>query len=71
MSSVTLGGNPINVAGNFPKSGDAAARIVQDALFGLENGIKVQRKQLDALLDDGPMKAKQDAEAELKRLKGD
>ena len=25
MSSVTLGGNPINVAGNFPKSGDAAA----------------------------------------------
>ena len=25
MSSVTLGGNPINVAGSFPKSGDAAA----------------------------------------------
>ena len=25
MSSVTLGGNPINVAGNFPKAGDAAA----------------------------------------------
>ena len=25
MSTVTLGGNPINVAGNFPKSGDSAA----------------------------------------------
>ena len=25
MSSVTLGGNPINVAGNFPKASDAAA----------------------------------------------
>jgi thiol peroxidase len=25
MSTVTLGGNPINVAGNFPKSGDGAA----------------------------------------------
>ena len=24
MSTVTLGGNPINVAGNFPKKGDAA-----------------------------------------------
>lgn len=25
MASVTLGGNPINVAGNFPKAGDTAA----------------------------------------------
>jgi thioredoxin-dependent peroxiredoxin len=24
MSTVTLGGNPVNVAGNFPKAGDAA-----------------------------------------------
>ena len=24
MSTVTLGGNPVNVAGNFPKPGDAA-----------------------------------------------
>ena len=24
MSTVTLGGNPVNVAGNFPKAGDNA-----------------------------------------------
>ena len=24
MSTVTLGGNPVKVAGNFPKAGDAA-----------------------------------------------
>ena len=24
MANVTLGGNPINVAGNFPKAGDSA-----------------------------------------------
>src|SRR3954464_5934572 len=24
MATVTLGGNPVNVAGNFPKAGDAA-----------------------------------------------
>jgi hypothetical protein len=51
----------------FAKTGDAAERIVQDALFGLENSIKVQRRELDALLDDNLLKAKQDAEADLKR----
>jgi V8-like Glu-specific endopeptidase len=50
----------------FGKTGEEAARIVQDSLFGLENGIKVQRKQLDALLDDALLAAKQDAEAELR-----
>ncbi|MEO8466072.1 MAG: S46 family peptidase [Gammaproteobacteria bacterium] len=51
----------------FAKTGDAAARIVQDNLFGLENTIKVQRKQLDALLDDSLLQTKQDAEADLQR----
>jgi hypothetical protein len=45
----------------FAKNGDAQARIVRDALNGLENSIKVQRKQLDALLDDAALLAKQDA----------
>jgi hypothetical protein len=39
---------------------------VQDALFGLENSIKVQRKQLDALLDDALLAAKNEAEADLR-----
>ena len=42
------------------------SRIVQDSLFGLENSIKVQRKQLDALLDDALLAAKHDAEADLR-----
>jgi hypothetical protein len=50
----------------FAKAGEEESRIVQDALFGLENGIKVQRKQLDALLDDALMAAKRDAEADLR-----
>ena len=50
----------------FAKTGEEAARIVQDSLFGLENGIKVQRKQLDALLDDALLAAKQAAETELR-----
>jgi len=50
----------------FAKTGEQADRIVQDALFGLENSLKVQRKQLDALLDDGLMAAKQQAESELR-----
>ncbi len=36
----------------FGKTSAAAERIVADPLFGLENGLKVQRKHLDALLDD-------------------
>ena len=50
----------------FAKTNEETSRIVQDSLFGLENGIKVQRKQLDALLDDALMVAKQDAEADLR-----
>ncbi|HEY9183514.1 MAG TPA: S46 family peptidase, partial [Gammaproteobacteria bacterium] len=50
----------------FGKTGDEAQRIVQDSLDGLENNIKVQRKQLDALLDDAQMVAKHDAEADLR-----
>jgi hypothetical protein len=50
----------------FGKTGESANRIVQDALQGLENGIKVQRKQLDALLDDGLMAEKRAAEAALR-----
>ncbi len=51
----------------FGKAGAEATRIVADPLFGLENGIKVQRKQLDALLDDGLMAAKREAEADLRQ----
>jgi hypothetical protein len=51
----------------FGKTGESAGRIVQDPLFGLENGIKVQRKQLDALLDDALLAAKQSAESDLRQ----
>jgi hypothetical protein len=50
----------------FGKTSEAANRIVQDALQGLENGIKVQRKQLDALLNDELMADKRAAEADLR-----
>jgi hypothetical protein len=50
----------------FAKTDEEASRIVQDSLFGLENSIKVQRKQLDALLDDALMAAKRAAEADLR-----
>ncbi|HVY63850.1 MAG TPA: S46 family peptidase [Gammaproteobacteria bacterium] len=52
----------------FAKEGPEQERIVRDSLNGLENSIKVQRRQLDALLDDGLLIAKHDAEADL-RLK--
>jgi hypothetical protein len=51
----------------FAKTGAEPERIVQDALFGLENNIKVQRKQLDALLDDALFDTKQAAEAKLRQ----
>ncbi len=54
----------------FAKTGPEASRIVQDALFGLENTIKVRRKQLDALLDDALLASKRDAEAELRARLG-
>jgi len=50
----------------FAKTGEQAGRIVADPLSGLENTIKVQRKQLDALLDDAVLAEKRDAEADLR-----
>ncbi len=50
----------------FSKTGEQASRIVQDSLFGLENSIKVQRKQLDALLDDALLAEKRAAETDLR-----
>jgi V8-like Glu-specific endopeptidase len=50
----------------FAKTGEDARRIVQDALFSLENSLKVQRKQLDALLDDAQLTEKREAEADLR-----
>jgi V8-like Glu-specific endopeptidase len=51
----------------FAKTSEQASRIVQDSLFGLENSIKVQRKQLDALLDDALLAEKRAAEADLRQ----
>jgi hypothetical protein len=51
----------------FAKTGPDAERIVRDSLSGLENSIKVQRKQLDALLDDGLMQRKREEEELLRR----
>jgi hypothetical protein len=51
----------------FSKQGDEQRRIVADTLSGLENGIKVRRKLLDALLNENLMQTKRDAEAALRR----
>jgi hypothetical protein len=48
------------------ESSESAERIVHDPLSNLENGLKVERKLLDALLDDDLLVAKHDAEAELR-----
>ncbi|TLY50939.1 MAG: S46 family peptidase [Gammaproteobacteria bacterium] len=50
----------------FAKTGAEADRIVEDPLNGLENSIKVRRKQLDALLDERLLNAKRDEEAALR-----
>jgi hypothetical protein len=50
----------------FAKSGDSAERIVRDALNGLENTIKVQRRLLDALHDDAALAAKAADETRLR-----
>ena len=50
----------------FGKTSAEAHRIVEDPLNGIENSIKVRRKQLDALLDERLMKAKREEEAALK-----
>jgi hypothetical protein len=50
----------------FAKGSEANRRIVDDSLSGLENGIKVRRKLLDALLDENLMTKKQRDEAALR-----
>lgn len=49
----------------YGKSGTEAARIVEQPLTGLENSIKVRRKQLDALLDDRLLSRKEQDEKAL------
>jgi V8-like Glu-specific endopeptidase len=50
----------------FGKTGADAQRITESPLSGLENGIKVRRKLLDALHDDERLAAKSASEAELR-----
>src|SRR2546430_9971018 len=50
----------------FPYTTLFRSRIVEDPLNGLENSIKVRRKQLDALLDERLLQAKRDEEAALR-----
>ncbi len=52
----------------FAKLGTEQNRIVQERLQTLENGIKVRRKQLDALLDERMMAAKRKEEAIFRSL---
>lgn len=52
----------------YGKTGPEAARIVLDPLNSLENGLKVNRKLLDALLDDQLMEYKRTEEANLRKL---
>ena len=50
----------------FAKTDAESLRIVQDPLNGIENSIKVRRKQLDALLDDSLMQSKSAEEKALR-----
>ena len=50
----------------FAKQGTEQARIAEEPLLSLENGIKVRRKQNDALLDERFLQAKRDEEARLR-----
>ncbi len=52
----------------FAKTSPEAERIVRDPLNGLENSLKVQRKLLDALLDDRQMQRKRDEEQRLREF---
>jgi hypothetical protein len=54
----------------FAQGGAENARIVADPLHKLENGIKVRRKQLDALLDGTMMAQKAQSEADLRARAG-
>ena len=49
----------------FAKTSDENRRIVDESLSGLENGIKVRRKLLDALLDENMMAGKRREESAL------
>jgi hypothetical protein len=56
----------------FGKTGEAAARIVEEPLNSLENGIKVRRKLLDALHEDSLLDGKAAAEQALRaKMAGD
>ena len=50
----------------FAKQGTEQARIAEEPLLSLENGIKVRRKQNDALLDERFLQSKRDEEAKLR-----
>lgn len=50
----------------FAKTSDENRRIVDESLSGLENGIKVRRKLLDALLDENMMAGKRREESALR-----
>jgi len=54
----------------FAEGGPENSRIVSDRLQTLENGIKVRRKQLDALLETAPMEQKIKDEAALRARAG-
>lgn len=51
----------------FAQRGATERRITQEPLNGLENGLKVRRKLLDALLDDALLARKRREEAELRQ----
>lgn len=50
----------------FAKTSPTAARITDEPIHSLENGIKVRRKLLDALLDDSLIAARRAAEQSLR-----
>jgi hypothetical protein len=50
----------------YSKTGDEARRIVAEPLGNLENGLKVRRRLLDSLLEDGLMARKRADEAALR-----
>ena len=52
----------------FGKISPANARVVEAPLNSLQNGIKVRRKQLDALHDDALLAAKSAAEDQLRQI---
>ena len=53
---------------NWAKTGDEAAREVQQRILGIENGLKVRRNDLKALQNDAMMGEKARQEAELRDI---